>query len=213
MRDFIINSTGIDSDGITVYGTYSRNGVPNKVKFIVEKINGTYRIVKSRGLSAFIDSPLMTYCFNKGYIENDEKMQYDEQIDEVCSKYQNEFDQIVEFVINDITEKFEMVKNESEITVKYDIYAEGHVTIYNGSMFEIPYGSMNVYLSLVDNSYTEITRKNISITEIIPAFTKFRKEVYLTDISSSNFNYGIKIEVKSKEIIERFVAENASISE
>lgn len=209
LREFKISNSSIEEDGsILVYGTYSRWNKTCNVKFVVRKINSEYKIVNSLGASAYIDSPLMKFCIKKGYFKNEESKDSDLKIDAICEKYEVEFNAAVDFIIEEIESNVGMVKDKSNITSQYGYYATGYVTVFNATLMDLPFGSVDYNLSILNSNNVEIYTQPIRINSTLEAFQQIKADVFISDLPASNFWYKVKVKVNSREAIENVVAEN-----
>lgn len=213
LREFNISDTEINPDGtITVFCTYKRQGSEENVKFTVEKQNGEYKIKASRGVSGYYDSPLMTYCLNKGYLSNFNDIT-DKELTKVCQEHEFSFNSAVNRLIQEIPNNVIMNKNASNITTHYGIYADGYVTIVNNNKVDLPMGSVKYVLSIVDNNYNQIYTKNLTITANLGPGQQIVEDVYLSDVPRRNFKYLVYAEVINRFYFELAVAKNPSYFE
>ena len=209
LREFKISSSSIEKDGsIVVYGNYKRGNKENNVKFIVRKINGEYQIVNSLGVSAYIDSPLMKYCLNKGYFKDEKSKETDLKIDFVCQNHEIEFNVAVDFLTDEIEENVYMDKTKSSISSQYGYYASGYVTIVNNTLVDLPVGSVDYILSVINSNQEEIYTQSINVNSYLYSFSSVKSDVFISDMPATNFWYKVKVKVNSREAIENIVANN-----
>lgn len=209
LKEFKISSSTIEKDGsIVVYGNYNRRNKMCNVKFIIRKINGEYQIVNSLGVSAYIDSPIMKFCLGKGYFINEESKDTDLKIDLICQKHEIQFNTAVDFLTSEIEKNVVMDKEKSNLTSQYGYYANGYVTIFNRTLVNLPMGSVNYILFVLNSKNEEIYTQNINVNSVLNAFSRVRTSVFISDLSATNFRYGVKVQINSREAIENIVANN-----
>jgi hypothetical protein len=208
LREFNITSTSIEKNGdITVHAEYNRGGSLSNSKFIVRKVDDSYQIIKSIGISGYYDTPLLKYCLRKGYLKIDGAD--DKVIGKVCGKYEYDFNWQVDNLIDHIEENVYMEKGSSNLTRGYGGgYASGEVTIFNNTLYTIPSFAIECKVVLIDGSDNIVAEEVLSLMKALEPFGKVSKSVYFTYVPSSTRSYKINTKVVSRNAIEKFIAEN-----
>jgi hypothetical protein len=207
LRDFDITSTTLEENGeITVYVDYDRTGTPSNAKFIVRKIGESYKIIKSIGISAYFETPLMKYCLRNGYIKNDNSV--DQKIDRICSRYETEFNNLVQFVIDQVEENVVMDKRTSNLEKTYGNYASGNVTLVNNTMYSIPGFAIDCKVKLMNANYEDVLEEKFIVNSTLEPYGKLSRYISFSYVPNGNMTYYISTKVSSREAIETFVAEN-----
>ncbi|MEH6512956.1 MAG: hypothetical protein V7734_07630 [Maribacter arcticus] len=200
-------STMLKSDGkVDIFGkTY--NG--KQLFFEVEKTDGIYKVIKSKGLSSYYDSNLYKYCKKIGCIGMNE---YDTDISRICKDNEGDFN----FLVNSIKDKIESkTRLESHTITRKNggfgyYYAFGDITVKNNSRFTIPGYSYKLYVNYLDSNDNLLFTSDKSsgnFTDI--GFNQSKTLNIYQDISSRFRKVNIKVKLLNTEFIEKLIAEYA----
>lgn len=194
----IVNTTINDDNTITVVGNSNIGGL----LFNLEKVDGKYIIINSKGLSAVLNTPLYKYCKRIGCINVKD---YDKEISSKCFNKKKEFEELVNIIKTNIEDNFFL---ESHNLTNSFGSISGNATMKNNSRFSIPEGSYKIYYHfLASNGTILLTKEEGYNFSPIPFGQSMTRYVY--EASSESFDK-IKIELKliSTDFIENIIAEN-----
>jgi serine/threonine protein kinase len=207
--NFEITSSTVKDDGtVVIYGNYQRSGTPCSVKFELKKENGEYKIISSKGLSTYVDSPLLTYCIRKGYFNNGDVNETDEKIDSICEKNEYDFDFEVGFLKFQIEEHVKMSKSRSPITIDYNMFADGYVTIQNDTDIDLPLYSVKYVLVFIDSKGKVVYEKDIPTLKTLKAHSSIKEDVFISNLPATCEKYTVEVEILSTRFLEEIVAQN-----
>jgi len=192
--NFVITSTTIEeNNSIIVIG--KSTPIQREMMFILEKTNNSYKIVKSKGISAYYNSSLYEYCKKTGIIGTGD---YDIEISKNCRSKEQEFKDLFARIKTQIEQN---VILENHTLKKNYGYISGDVTIKNNSGYDIPGYSYDLYIYYTDNN-----NNVISTTKCYSNFEPIIKEQSKTiHVFESNSDLFRKIKVSLNLTNERFI--------
>lgn len=177
--------------------------------FKLKKVESSYIITESKGLSAAFNTPLYKYCKKIGCIGADD---YDVDITQICKDKEDEFKSLVYKAKESIESSFVMENNNLRINDGGfgSRYVSGEVTVKNGSRFSIPGWKYEIYFHFVNtNGNIVFTQSDKSNFDDISFGQSLTKSLFV-DVPSSGEFRKIKVELKltSTSFIEEIIAEN-----
>jgi hypothetical protein len=147
LSNFKINDTKIDGSEIKVYGTYKKGTqIEKPIMFVLGESGSNYVIKKSKGLTAYYESPIYDFLINLGCLtyESDDLM-----IQEECSKRENTYQSTIEALKSNIESKVSI--NNSNLSSNYGYYVSGNLLITNNSDFEIPSSCYSIDIGFINS--------------------------------------------------------------
>ncbi len=147
LSNFKINDTKIDGSEITVYGTYKKgNQIEKPIMFVLVESGSNYKIIKSKGLTAYYDSEVYDFLINLGCLtdESDDLM-----IQEECSKREYTYESTIEALKSDIESKVSI--DNSNLSSNSGYYVSGNILLTNNSDFEIPSSCYSIDIGFINS--------------------------------------------------------------
>lgn len=203
---FKIENTTIDE---TMEASVICSTESGSIFFKLEKIDGSYIITESKGLSAAFNTPIYKYCKKIGCIGAND---YDGDITQICKDKEVEFKALVDNIKESIESNFVIENNNLRINDGGfgATYVNGEISVRNGSRFSIPAWKYEIYFHFVNSKgNTVFTKSDKSNYEDIPFGQSLTKTIFADETSSGAFRK-IKVELKltSTSFIEEIIAEN-----
>lgn len=199
IKDFKITNTDINEKTIVVYG----KSLNHEILFEVEKINGDYQIIKSKGLSSDFNSYLYKFCKKIGCIGTGN---YDIEISKICNDNRYIFNDLVSEIKKNIENNVNMENHT--VTKSYGM-ATGDVTIKNYSRFTIPKFSYKVYVQYSDSKGKILFKSEETLAySTIP----FEQSItfYVSEMNSRSFKkIGIEFKITDTDFIKNIIADYA----
>jgi hypothetical protein len=199
VTDFKIDNATIEDDKtVSIIGT-SQIG---NILFNLKKFKGQYLIINSKGLAAVFNTSLYKYCKEIGCIGTND---YDGDISQICSKKEDEFNNLVYKIKQNIESNVAIENNN--LTAHYG-YVSGDVTVKNYSSFSIPGRDYELYFHFLNSEGKIVfTKKELLNYENIGYGQSITEHLF--ESSTGDFQK-IKAELKltSTSFIEELLGEN-----
>ncbi|MCF7559422.1 hypothetical protein L3X39_02145 [Sabulilitoribacter multivorans] len=202
-----ITSTILKDDGTVEIFATSNND--DQLFFLLKKMDDTYMVVKSKGISSYSNSNIYKYCKNIGCIGITES---DIEMSRICNNKEDEFKRIVSSIKYEIEEKTRLESHALEIKKGGfgNYYAFGNITIKNYSRFTIPAYSYKIYVNYLDiNDNVLFTSENFSDNYSDIGFNQSKTQHVMQDISSKFRKVDISLKLLNTEFIDKLIAEYA----
>lgn len=203
---FKIESTTIDETKAASVICSTESG---SVFFKLEKVDGSYIITKSKGLSAAFNTPLYKYCKKIGCIGPND---YDGEITQICKDKEVDFKILVSKAKESIESNFMIENNNLKISDGGfgSTYVNGEITVKNNSRFSIPAWKYEMYFHFVNSKgktvFTETDKSNF---ENIPFGQSLTKRLLVNEPSSGAFRkINVELKLTSTSFIEEIIAEH-----
>lgn len=202
-----ISSTMLKDDGtVEIFAKTNNN---NQLYFLLDKIDGNYKVLKSKGLSGYFNSNLYKYCKNIGCIGTNET---DLDIGRICEE--NEFD--FKFLTNEIKNVIERnTKLENQTLNKaggsygLQLYVSGDLIVKNYSRFTLPGYSYDIYINFLDNNDEVVLRyKYYSNFSEIPYNSSETLHI-MKNIDKSCKTVDVELVIINTDFIEEIIGEYA----
>jgi hypothetical protein len=146
LSGFKINDTKIDGNEISIYGTYKRgNQIERPIMFVLVESGNNYKIIRSKGLTAYYDSEIYDFLINLGCLSNESD---DLIIEKECSKREYVYESTIEAIKNDIENK--VFIDNSNLSANGGYYVSGNLLVTNNSDFEIPPSAYTIYIGFIN---------------------------------------------------------------
>ncbi len=220
VNDYKIESTEINAnDEIVVYLSYKRTGqtINSKIKFIVNKVNGDYIILSSKGLSYYFDSALYRYCISKKhliYTNMSETEETDVKLSKICSENKLKFKNLSKACLNYVKEFVSYDKSLTNLTIdSYTNSLHGSFTINNNTSFELSSYGLNFSLLIADKSGNIIAKKRINNLYIVKPYSKQTIEIFNVNLPRGSKKFSLGIEETSIENFGYCVVGNLEFAE
>lgn len=200
LEDFEITDASLNENIISVIGRSQER----EISFDVEKENGKYIIIRSKGLSMFFNSNLYKYCRQIGCIKEGD---YDVEISKICTENKYSFEELISKIKNDIEQNVRLENHT--VSNSYGYFLSGDITYKNYSRFTIPSLTYNLYVEFL-NSKGEILFKKKEIL----AFSSLTYQESNTipvhqDVIQGANKIAISLEITNTNFIEKIIAEHA----
>ncbi|WP_370390225.1 hypothetical protein [uncultured Winogradskyella sp.] len=201
-----ITSTMLKDDGTIEIFAKSNN---NQLYFVLDKINKGYKVVQSKGLSAYFNSNIYKYSKNIGCIGLNES---DIDIGRICKKNETEFNAIVQSLKKRIEENTFL---ENHSLTKYggyygsNQYVSGDIIVKNGSRFTIPGHSYHIYVKFLDKNDNELYKyKHYNNYFDIP-FNSSESLGIMEDIEKNYNKVDVELVILNTNFLENILGEHS----
>lgn len=166
INDFKVTNASINKEKtITITGKSSFGDL----LFVLKKLNGDYKITRSKGLSPSYNSNIYKYCKAIGCVNSETS---DADVSFICAGKEEEFKQLVYDIKENIENNFGILNHNlslQSIGFGTSSYLSGEVTMKNSSRFTIPSFAYNLYYQFYDvDGQLVFTEKEIGTYEPIP---------------------------------------------
>jgi hypothetical protein len=200
LENFSISETKLIGDTAIVFGTYQNGNKNETVSFHILVENENFQVMKSKGLSGYMNSPLYLFCKNVGCLAG---LESDAEISIACQKRENHFNNLISILKKNIEEN---VKLGSHNVQKGYGYISGDVSINNLTSVNIPAFSYDLYIILIDDNGREIYRtKSLSSVYQLPAQGSVSTMVH--EQSTRNMSkIGIELKITNTRFLSEIVA-------
>ena len=200
LNDFHITNATLNNNLITVIG----KSYDTELFFEIEKLNGKYIIIKSKGLSSDFGSNLYKYCKRIGCIRSNS---YDEEISKICIEKRYQFNELIRSIKEKIENNFGMLNHN--VTKSSYGSVSGEITVKNNSRFTIPKYSYHLYINYCDNKGDILFTSEETLNyESIPSGQN--KTIHVFELNGNSFQkIGVSLKIINAVFIEEIIAEYA----
>lgn len=205
LNDFKIDNTTIEDDGsISVYGSYQRYSPKFRedIKFIVSDKSNGLKIIDSKGLTTYYNSPIFEFCKKKGFLStSDIKKSIDSDISiaKTCKDHQFEFELLVINCARYVNENVTWNKQQTTIESGYlgDSYS-GTISIVNNTGFDLNNNSFDFKLYWFKGDL-QTDAHNIQFLYNIDAYLTVNHKILYESLPSRARKYSFAVSLKNQE--------------
>ncbi|MBM3161651.1 MAG: hypothetical protein FJZ66_09990 [Bacteroidetes bacterium] len=201
LNNFQINNTTVETDGsICVYGTFSKYTIKNRegIKFILKDNGDGQKIIDSKGLSSYYNSPLFEYCKLKGFLSDnleDCNIDSDISIAKVCKEHLLDLQILLIKCGRYVNENVVMNKQLTTIQAGYfgDSYS-GTISITNNTGFDLNNDSFDFNIYWFKNGVQTEAHK-IEFLNEINAYKTVNHQIHYGSLASraKTFRFGATV--------------------
>jgi hypothetical protein len=219
LNEFNIDNTTIEEDGsISVYGSYQRYSPKFRedIKFKVSDNGNGLKIIDSKGLTTYYNSPIFEYCKKKGYLStNDIKKSIDSDISiaKTCKEHEFEFELLVIRCARYVNDNVTWNKEQTTIESGYlgDSYS-GTISIVNNTGFDLNNNSFDFKLYWFKGDL-QTDAHNIQFLYNIDAYSTVNHKILYESIPSRARKYSFAVSLKNQELFEAEVVKKLDYAE
>jgi hypothetical protein len=167
-EEFTVTQIERSGRDYNVYGQFiKQHEQKSKVMFTVREEGGSYRILSTKGLSVYTESPLWDFLTRIGCLNEGED---DKDIATVCNEkegiYHGMMLQLKEEIQNNIT------IDNTKLSINGGYYLSGIVVVTNNTRFAIPANSYKVEMGFIDTRSKEGIDKQ-AIEDFYPSIAPY----------------------------------------
>jgi hypothetical protein len=201
-----ITSTMLKDDGTVEI--FANAGGSNQLFFALEKVDGNYKIMRSKGLSAYFNSDIYKYCKKIGCIGNNET---DLDIGRICGDNKSDFNYLVRRIKNKIEDRFILENQSLTKAGGYGIplYVAGDIIVKNNSRFTIPRFSYDIYIKFLNNKNEELYKFKYSTNFSDIPFNSSEKLHLMQDVKNSFRKVDVELVILKTDFIEELIGNHA----
>jgi hypothetical protein len=202
LNDFKIDNTTIEPDGsISVYGSFRKYSPKFRedVKFILKDDGNGLKIIDSKGLTTYYNSPLFEYCKQKGYFSSENKKENnidsDISIAKICKEHLFELELLIDKCARYINDNVVMNNQQTTIRAGYfgDSYS-GTISITNNTGFDLQNDSFDFKIYWYKNG-VQTDAHIIQFLYNIGAYTTVNHQIHYGNLASraKTFRFGATV--------------------
>ncbi|MBG7610825.1 hypothetical protein IU405_01010, partial [Polaribacter sp. BAL334] len=205
-KSIAITSTILKEDGSIEI--FANSNSDDQLFFLLEKIEGNYKVLKSKGLSSYFNSNIYKYCKNIGCIGINES---DVDIGRICKNNETDFNYLVRSIKNRIEDKFRL---ENQSLAKHGgygipLYVTGDIIVKNYSRFTLPRYSYDIYIKFLNSNDKELYKfKYRSNFSDIP-FNSSESLSIMQDVDRSFKKVDVELVIINTNFIEDLIGKYA----
>ena len=219
LNEFKIDNTTIEEDGsISVYGSYQRYSPKFRedIKFIVSDKGNGLKIIDSKGLTTYYNSPIFEYCKKKGFLSiSDIKNSIDSDISiaKTCKEHQFEFELLIINCARYVNDNVTWNKEQTTIESGYlgDSYS-GTISIVNNTGFDLNNNSFDFKLYWFKGGL-QTDAHNIQFLYNIDAYSTVNHKILYESIPSRARKYSFAVSLKNQELFAAEVVKKLNYAE
>ncbi|MCA0152909.1 hypothetical protein [Winogradskyella vincentii] len=201
-----ITSTMLKDDG--TIEIFANAGGSNQLFFALKKVDGNYKIVRSKGLSAYFNSDLYKYCKKIGCIGSNET---DLDIGRICKENEDDFNYLVRKIKNKIEDSFRLENQSLNKAGGYGIplYVSGDIIVKNYSRFTISAYSYDIYIKFLNSQDKELYKFKYRTNFSDIAFNSSETLHIMQDIDRSYKKVDVELVILNTDFIEDLIGNYA----
>ena len=206
LNNFKINDSKINGDAITVYCSYlMRNQINKPLMFVLMEFDSEYKIVESKGLSAYYETEIYDCLINLGCINYNSN---DVEIEKECSKREYIYNSTIEVLKSELESKVSI--DNSNLSTNGGYYVSGNLIVTNYSDFTIPSAAYRMSIGFINTNTKTGTDKQVisSFSPNIPPKGTVSIPVTYVPINGGNKLGGI-FEIDNVDALKKVFNETA----
>ncbi|GAA4292682.1 hypothetical protein [Aestuariibaculum suncheonense] len=196
-----LTSTIMKQDGSIEIFAKSRSN--NQLFFKLIKIDGEFKIVNSKGLSAYYNSNLYKYCENIGCIALTD---YDLEIAQVCEINKKDYNDLINSIKTRIEENTVLVNHTLS---KSFGTVSGNITVKNRTRFTVPEYAYDIYVNFLNTSNEVLfSYEDGNSFRSIPA-NGISTLLVFKDAKNGYAQVDVELKILKTDFIEKIIAEHS----